>query len=234
MDMFLDIVDYQHPFWRVVGPGVLPILAIVIAWPPLRKIFRHVQLQKYIRRMGQGHLSQVRISIEQDEVYVEHLILQPDGLLLLMVRPYRGNIFAAEKIDMWTQVLGHHSYKFPNPLYELERDTQTLRAMIDGMPVKGMVIFGQGSSFPKGKPARVYDFSMLREEAGKTVTSPINEKLRSAWSRLQEHAAPTRHLQHAVLYQRGDKRRLVLGTLLLLAALLIGVWQLGWIDTGRF
>lgn len=232
MDMFLDTIDYQHPLWQIAGLLVLPIIALVVAWSPLRKIFRHWQLQKYIRCLGHGHIRQSRINVGEDEVYVEHLILQPEGLTLLMVRPYRGNIFAAEKIDMWTQVLGHHSYKFPNPLYELERDTQILRAMLNGIQVQGRVIFGQGSRFPKGKPELVYDFAMLRDESKRTKAGSIPEKLLSAWTMLLGQATPSRHLQHSILYQRGDKRRLVSGVVLMLLALGYAAWQLGWIKAG--
>jgi len=228
MDTFFDILVFQHPVGQAIVLAVLPILSVLVAWQPLRKIYRHWQLQRLIRRLGQDQIRQSRIISGEDEVYVEHLVLQPDGLTLLMLRPYRGNIFAAEKIDMWTQVLGHHSYKFPNPLYELERDTQLLRAMLHGVQVKGMVVFGQGSHFPKGKPAQIYDFRMLRAEADKTGKKPVPEKLLSAWATMKNQASPSRHLQHAILYQKGDKRRLTMGVILLLIAFAHAAWQLGW------
>lgn len=228
MDTVYTIFEYQHPAWQAVLLAVLPILSVIVAWQPLRKIYRHRQLQQLIRRLGKDQIKQSRISNGEDEVYVEHLVLQPDGLVLLMLRPYRGNIFAAEKIEMWTQVLGHHSYKFPNPLYELERDTQLLRAMLGGVQVRGMVLFGKGSQFPKGKPERVYDFGMLREEAKKSGNMPVPDKLLSAWAGLRNQATPSRHLQQSIFYQKGDKRRLLMGAILILVALANAAWQLGW------
>lgn len=212
--------------WLV--PVLLFFVGIVVIWPPLKKYRAHRHLQHLIRKLGRGSLRHFSLMDGADmPLYIEYLILQPDGLLMLIVKPYRGNIFAADRIENWTQVVRHHSFKFPNPLHELETNLQALRAMLPKLKVRGFVVFAQGASFPKGKPKNVYDFDGLKTLAEQTERREIPESLNEAWSQLQAAAQVDKKLNPVIFYQRGDKRRLLLGTFLLITCLIFTAGILG-------
>lgn len=223
--------DLSQPLWQCSLLAVMLGLAVLLAWQPLKKIRAHYQLQRLIRRLGKASMHHVSLMDGADiPLYIEYLILRPTGLLLLIVKPFRGNIFAAEKIENWTQVVRHHSFKFANPLYELETTLQALRGMLPKVVVHGLVVFAQGASFPKGKPEQVGNFEELKAMADKPERGEIPESLQQAWDELQNSLQHDKKLHPTVLYQRGDKRRLIVGIFLLFACLIYFSWIMQWIQ----
>lgn len=221
MNNIFTSYDFSQFFWQVLIPVILFISALLVAWPPLKKYRAHRHLQHLIKKLGKENLRHFSLMDGADmPLYIEYLILQPDGLLMLIVKPYRGNIFAAERIENWTQVIRHRSFKFPNPLHELDTNLQALRAMLPRLEVRGLVVFAEGANFPKGKPHNVVDFDELKHLADKTEKREINQALRDAWSQLREGAQMEKKLNPVIFYQRGDKRRLSLGIFLLISCLI--------------
>lgn len=145
------------------------------------------KLKRLLNNLGCESLHNVIIPDGVDgNVFVEYLILTPSEILLIGVKRYRGLIFAAEAIDLWTQVIGQKSYKFENPLHQLENDISALSAYLEKSKILSKVLFINGSEFPKGKPAdivSVKDLKILQQEyAGKNVPEP----LMADWKRLVE------------------------------------------------
>ena len=122
------------------------------------------------------------------KIFIEYLILMPNKILLLGVKKYRGLIFAAEKIDLWTQVIGTKSYKFENPLRQLERDSLTLNSKIENTTVEEKVLFIKGSEFPKGKPEKVVEISDIKEWPRNYIASDISAALDADWKQLSSLA----------------------------------------------
>jgi hypothetical protein len=221
MDKIFATFDFSHPAWQGVLLLLMFALTVLVAWSPLKKIRAHHQLQRLIKALGQDSLRHFSLMDGADmPLYIEYLILQPGGLLLLIVKPYRGNIFAADKIENWTQVVRHHSFKFPNPLHELDTSLQALRGMLPKINIRGLVIFTQGANFPKGKPGAVCDFDELKALAAQPDKRDIPESLRQSWLQLSHSIQVDKNLHPAIFYQRGDKRRLLLGIFLLIACLI--------------
>jgi len=230
MDTILATIDFDHPIWQGILLVLLLGMTILVAWSPLKKIWAHRYLHRLIGRLGSESLRHISVMDGADvPLYIEHLILQPDGLLLLIIKPFRGNIFAADKIENWTQVVRHHSFKFANPLHELETTLQALRGMLPKVSVRGLVIFTQGAYFPKGKPQLVCDFAELKDLAARQEHREIPESLCRVWDELRRSVQQDKGLYPAVLYQRGDKRRLLLGTILLIGSLMYIALLLGWL-----
>lgn len=228
MNTIFTSYDLDQLLWQVLVPVVLFVSGIMIAWPPLKKYRAHRHLQRLIGKLGKENLRHFSLMDGADmPLYIEYLILQPDGILMLIVKAYRGNIFAAERIENWTQVIRHRSFKFPNPLHELETNLQALRAMLPKLSVRGFVVFAQGASFPKGKPANVCDFDELKAMADNSDKRDIPETLRDAWSQLRAGAQVDKTLNPVIFYQRGDKRRLSLGIFLLITCLIYTAVILG-------
>ncbi len=95
---------------------------------------------------------------------IEHLILMEQGLLLIETYPMSGNMFGAETIDQWTQLIGGRSYKFANPLRHIRTSRQALMILAPNLPIFCRVVFNADSIFPKGKPEEVSVLSSLSDD----------------------------------------------------------------------
>lgn len=218
----------QQPVWQGLLLALLVTMTVILIISPLRQVYSFWRLQRLIKRLGQTTVQNVYLPDGMDgNIYIEHLVLTPAGLLLLNLRHYRGNIFAAEKIDQWTQVVGHRSYKFSNPLYQLETDLQGLRALNPKTQISGLVVFSGDCKFPKGKPDRVCDYQQLVDMAKSTSAGNVPEQLQQVWNKMLEQVSDASEMRDPVIYEKGDKKRLWFGMLFLALSLVYLFWYLG-------
>ena len=167
--------------------AVILLLVILVVSRPIRNLFDQFRLTRAIKRLGTASMSNVIISDGMDgHVYIEHLVLTPSHVLVVSVRRYSGAIFAAENMDMWAQVTDGRSYKFPNPLHEIEIATAAVKSHIPDAAVNGIILFGRDSTFPKGKPDGVMQFSEIARLPAPGRETVISEPVKKAWSRLLE------------------------------------------------
>lgn len=208
----------------ITSPKIISLLAIVILfllslwilWSPLRNILAYYRLQRILKKSGMACLTDIYINDGMEgSLYMEYLILHARGILLLSIKPYRGHIFAAEQIELWTQVIRHHSYKFNNPLTQLDADIQLLQSMLPEIKIESYVLFTPGSQFPKGKPQRVLELQEFREIAAALqqddAQTALPLKLKEAWQHLAGQARPARQLRLGAFCEAGDLRRFFLG-----------------------
>ena len=187
-ELFIIIKDFiqQNPAfvtWITTGLILAVGLLLQAAW--IREFIGEWKLNSLLRNAGEKSLHNISIADDLNEkIFIEHLILTANGILLLGVRRFRGLIFAAEKIDLWTQVVGKKSYKVENPLHQLEGDTIVLSSMIENTKVTGKVLFINGSEFPKGKPKDVITVSELKDLSQESANSEISELLLADWEQL--------------------------------------------------
>jgi len=208
-------------------PAVLLVLAALLALPLLRRWREEHALLRRIRRLGTASLHNVVIPDGiGGTVFLDHVVLHPDGILVLPVRRYQGAVFAADRIDTWTQVLGKRSYKFPNPLRELETALLAVRNLAPGVNVAGYLLVTREAAFPKGKPEAIVSFAEARQRWGSGRKRTLSPALQAAWHNLRDHAQPLdRQWQQEVLEpEKTARSTLVVAGLLLLAAV---AW-LGW------
>jgi len=169
----------------VVAVAMILLLGIVVLIKPLRNLFDRFRVSRAIRRLGAESLSNVVISDGMEgHVFIEHLVLTPAKILVVSVRRYSGAIFAAENMDMWAQVTDGGSYKFPNPLHEIETAMGAVRSHVPDAPVSGIILFGRDSTFPKGKPDGVMHISEIAKFPVPARDTAIAEPVRKAWERL--------------------------------------------------
>ena len=187
-ELFLIIKDFilGNPTlvtWLVAGLILVLGLFLQIVW--IKEYIREWKLNNLLKNVGAKSLHNVSITDGMDgKIFIEHLILTPDNILLLAVKKFRGLIFAAEKIDLWTQVVGNKSYKFENPLHQLENDVSVLNAKIKNTKIVEKVLFINGSEFPKGKPEDVISISDIKGWAEEYANSEIPEALFADWNQL--------------------------------------------------
>ena len=69
---------------------------------------------------------------------VDRLILRQDGISLLVFKQYPGSIFCADGIDEWTQMLAGKSYRFQNPLIDLDFQIKAISSFVPDVPVQSL------------------------------------------------------------------------------------------------
>jgi len=231
MDSINNFLNIHHPIWQGLILAMLLGLTFYFCWSPVNQIISWLRLQKLIKRTGWMQLENVYLPDGMDgNLYIEHLILQDDSILVLSIKPYRGNIFAAEKIEQWTQVVSNHSYKFPNPLFQLEADLQCLHGAFPKTDFKGLVVFTGSCTFPKGKPEGVYDFRQLSEFAGTQNKNKPTEELQKIWLSINEQSEKATKMKPSMIYSRRDKKRLFYGSICFALSVCYFTWVMGWLQ----
>lgn len=212
--------------WLVTGLILLLGLFLQSAW--IKECAREWKLNKLLKNIGTESLHNVNISDGMDgKIFIEHLILTPSNILLLGVKKFRGLIFAAEKIDLWTQVVGNKSYKFENPLHQLENDAIILNSRIESTKIVGKVLFINGSEFPKGKPEDVIAISDIKDWSEEYAKADIPEALVADWNQLASLAV-SNNLDKGVLIEDDKSSELDIfsfAMIIIFAALWL-VWRL--------
>lgn len=210
--------------WLVVALMLIIGFLLQIAW--IKEYVGEWKLNNLLKNTGVKSLHNISIADGIDEkIFVEHLILTSNNILLLGVKNFRGLIFAAEKIDLWTQVVGNKSYKFENPLHQLENDISILNSKLENTKISGKVLFVNGSEFPKGKPEDVISISDIQAWPRISTNLDISKELREDWDLLTELAASS-DLEKEVLIDKGKSSGINVFSLVMIL-LLVAVW-LSW------
>lgn len=170
---------------------LLVIIALMMQWPVIKEKLHERKLMRVIKKFGRETMHDVMLPDGLGGfTYIEHLVLSANAIVVLYLKRYRGVIFAGEHIDEWTQVLNSNSYRFPNPLRQLEMDVMAINNLISNAEVTGLVVFTHGSEFPKGKPGNVMLFSDLEASLKGFKAGELPPFLHTAWKKLQEQVEP--------------------------------------------
>lgn len=224
-DTWHDIVEFLQTHeadlltWSM--PVILLILAVMLGLPSLRNWWNTRRQLRRIGKLGSTSIHDVVISDDIDGiVYLEHVVLNPVGIFILPLKCYRGSVFAADKIDTWTQVTGKRSYKFPNPLLELESSVLAVRNLVPDVVVEGRILVTNDADFPKGKPDKVITLSDAENQLRFGKKADVPAKLVSAWKTLANNANKLdQSREYEPLEQTHERRgnRLLIGILVLIA-----------------
>lgn len=215
--------------WGVAA--VLLLLGAALAWTSLRNSYAEFSLRRKIRNVAVDVLHQVVVTDGLDgAVFVDNLLLTPQGILVLPVHRYRGALFAADNIDNWTQVVGKRSYKFANPLRQLEADVIAIKTHVPDVPVEGRVLYTKGVEFPKGKPEQLVSVKDLMQLKATGVTHGIPNHYLQAWDNLRQLVRSPEMLQLRKTYAVEETTQFSaqsgIGLLLLVTAGLWIIWRL--------
>ena len=183
--------------WGVAG--IIFLFGLLLQITEIKEYIAEWKLTHLLKNTGSDVLHNITIPDGMDgNIFIEYLILTPKKIILLGVKKYRGLIFAAEKIDLWTQVIGNKSYKFNNPLLQLENDALALISKIENVIIEEKVLFIKGSEFPKGKPDNVIsvdDVNKWKHEG----TGDIPNILTAAWNELSSLAVSSDHTKGVLI-----------------------------------
>ena len=187
-DLYVWASQLAPEKWMVLGAAVTIAAgaAMFITRPMLMRIFQNWQIRRRVARMGHEVLADAVLpdGLGHD-TRVDYLVRSERGVTVVAVRRYPGVIFAAENMELWVQVLKDGSHKFANPLPGLRRQVAAVRTLVPNVPVDGVLLFAQGSRFPKGKPREVVTLAELREQQRVAATAALSPELERGWERLR-------------------------------------------------
>jgi len=168
------------------GTLILLLVSLVVKRKQLQHRWLDLKTRWRLGRLGHGQLSKLHCPDGLGYHFViDRIILRHDGITLLRQLNYSGKIFCADDIDDWTQMLGRKSYRFKNPIYELECQVKAVADCLPGVDVDGYLFFDHQASFPKGHPDRVIHLNNIPKILERNKQHKINAVVKSAWGKLK-------------------------------------------------
>ena len=169
----------------------LLILSLAIVVYLGRSNFRHAWLNTKTRyrlnRLGLKQLSNVRCPDGLGHYFtIDRLLMRHDGISLLVFKQYPGTIFCADDIDEWTQMLAGKSYRFKNPLVDLDYQVKAVSACVPDVSVNGFLLFDHRARFPKGHPDRVIQLDNIPDVLKRNKQHKVHASVESAWEKISE------------------------------------------------
>ena len=138
---------------EIFAAGIVFVLLLIL-WFNRKRIgilFREWRIQRSLKSIGSEQIRNLVCPDGLDGHYqLDRLALTDDEILLISYKAYGGNIYCAEQIAEWTQIVGQKSFKFANPLFELENQLTALRLILGNVPLRGYLFFNHSAEFPKG------------------------------------------------------------------------------------
>ena len=191
-----------HEWYSKPEIMVLPLLIVIIVagWINRTSLFHAWQswrTGRLLNKLGLEQLCNLPCPDGLDgEFVLDRLVKLPDEIVLIVSKRYPGNIYCAEKISQWTQVLAQKSYNFENPLFELENQVTALAEMIPSTPVRGYLFFDHSALFPKGCPDAVLSPGNIPDKFVQHDGMTVENRISTAWETLTRISAEsTQHQQ---------------------------------------
>jgi len=158
----MNIEYYINQVWtgKFALPVAITLLALIIIlilnWRKLRHQWLEWNTRRSLNAIGIKQMKDVVCSDGLDGKFkIDRLVMLHDSILLIAFKPYSGNIYCADSIPEWTQVVGQKSFKFSNPLFELENQITAIQGIAQKVPVRGVLFFDHNAKVPKGHPDKV-------------------------------------------------------------------------------
>ena len=179
----LTLTDLYAPLTAVLV--LLLAIVLFLARKRIGLAWLNLKTRRRLSQLGIEVVSDFRFPDGLGSYYtIDRLVLRQDGISLLVFMQYPGSIFCAEDIDQWTQLLGGKSYRFKNPLIDLDYLVKAVSSAVPGVPVDGYIVFDHQAEFPKGHPERVIDLENLPQSLERVKQASAKAPVQSAWEKL--------------------------------------------------
>jgi hypothetical protein len=182
----MNQLDLQSGLVAIAIITIAIVLILHINRHRLQTAYREWRMQRCLNQIG---VEQIRDLVCPDGLdgyyHIDRLALTPDAILLIAYKPFVGNIYCAERIAEWTQVVGQKSFKFANPLFELENQITALTLTLGSIPLRGCLLFSHSAVFPKGHPDAVLQPETIPPQYRRDQGKSINEQVQAAWEHLK-------------------------------------------------
>jgi len=186
VDQTMNQLDLQS---EIVAFAIVAIAALAILFLNRKRLavsFREWRIQHCLNRIGKEQIRDLICPDGLEGHYkIDRLALTRDAIVVVAYKRYVGNIYCAERISEWTQVIGQKSFKFENPLFELENQITALNLAYGSAPLQGYLFFSHSAVFPKGHPQSVLLPDNIPAHFMRDHNQPVKEEVRAAWDRLK-------------------------------------------------
>jgi len=196
-DEIIDQLEMDPAAIALVAAGLAIVLILFVNRKRLQLRIGEWRIQRCLKQIGCDQIRNLSCPDGLDGYYtIDRLALVQDAILLIAYKPYGGNIYCAEHIAEWTQVIGQKSFKFANPLFELENQLTALKFLAGGMPVHGFLFFNHSAAFPKGRPDVVLNPDNIPDRFLRANCEPVNPQIQTAWELLKaQQKQPSANIQ---------------------------------------
>lgn len=182
-----SLLDHYALLIALLISLVLVVLAVVI-YTGRRNIehaWLNIKTHYCLKRLGLKQISNFKCPDGLGDYFIiDRLVMRHDGISLIVFKQYPGTIFCADDIEQWTQMLAGKSYRFKNPLVDLDYQIKAVSACVDDVPVNGFLFFDPQARFPKGHPDRVIHLDNIPEALQRDKQPPVQAAVETAWEKL--------------------------------------------------
>ncbi|HUX72606.1 MAG TPA: nuclease-related domain-containing protein [Steroidobacteraceae bacterium] len=148
----------------VIAALILPVGAVAAVRAYRRRARRRALLSR-LQRIALQAVHQVLVPDGMGGyIHVDHLLLTPRGVLILDTRRVAGVIFGGDQMSEWTVMARGRRYTFDNPQPALYDRIAAVKALVDDLPVQGLLVFSNLGKFAKGMPKGVIMLNSLEVE----------------------------------------------------------------------
>ena len=144
---------------------------------------------------GFDHLRDVLVPDGQGSaLHVDFLLLTARGIIVIDLRDIAGNIFGGDQMSAWTVMHRSQRFTFDNPQTGLYDRIAAVRALAQGLPVDGRIVFTGRGKFPKGLPRHTLMLDSLPSEfpvSDRETMRTLLERWMPAWSAIKKAVAPS-------------------------------------------
>lgn len=186
----LNRLNFQSEMVALAIIAIALLLIVHLNRGQLQLRLRDWRLQRCLNLIGIEQIRDLVCADGLDGYYsIDRLALTRDCILLISYKPYVGNIYCAEHISEWTQLVGQKSFKFENPLFEMENQLTALKQIVGDVPLHGFLFFNHSAVFPKGHPAAVLQPDSIPPQFLRDEVRDVKASVRLAWDCLKVQQA---------------------------------------------
>jgi len=179
----------QHPSLLTALALLISIIIFFVFKRKIRQAWKNHRTRSLLNRLANKQYKQLKCPDSLGYHFIiDRVLLRQNGISLLVYNKFPGKIFCSENIDEWTQMLGQKSYRFKNPLYDLDCKIKAVKACVPEVDVDGFLFFDQQTEFPKGFPKRVIFKGNMPETLTRSKAK-VQKPVLTAWQKLGQLSA---------------------------------------------
>src|SRR6202050_1003095 len=192
MDPLPDI-DLRLVALILCTAGVLAALFYAWRWDQRRRM--RAARSFAVTSCGFDHLRDVLVPDGQGAaLHVDFLLLTARGVIVIDLRDLTGNIFGGDQMSEWTVMHRAQRYTFANPQPGLYDRIAAVRALAQGLPVEGRIVFTTRGRFPKGLPRHTLMLDSLPSDfpaSERDLMRSLLDGWMPAWAAIKKSVAPS-------------------------------------------
>lgn len=168
---------------------------LIVLWRWDRRRRARAARAAAVTRCGVEYLRDVLVPDGQGSaLHVDFLLLTARGIIVIDLRDVAGNIFGGDQMRAWTVMHRAQRFTFDNPQPGLYDRIAAVRALAQGLPVDGRIVFTGRGRFPKGLPRHTLMLDSLPSEfpvSDRETMRTLLERWMPAWTAIRKAVAPS-------------------------------------------